>query len=685
MKKITLKSILAENYKSFCKILPGRNDLFCEFGQRTKISGRNREGKSTILDVFFDVLTGRLADGTQPDKVRPHDKNGIDIDRIDIVRGLNLEIDGKPVDVVKKTSQKWRKPRGRSEEVFDGNVTTYSIDGFEQKQKDFQKWQESIADPDVLLMCSNARPFLNAVQKSTAEARKILERMSGFKVEEFIAQNPEYAKIDELTKGHSTEDALKQLRKNLNAQKKAAETVKTQLSYEKNRDISDNTDVSALEQEIEELNQQISELDKKELELDEAIKAYDEKTKNVLGLKFEQSEIVRNANEGIVAQRKELENVIFSLQQKKKINENELRMTEMDLKHANMGIERHTAEIKKAQEDWKTHSAREYPEENLEAIKAEAFDENALVCPTCGQNFPEEQAGKIRFEFEEKKRIRIQSEEDIKAAFYEAKDKKLTEITEFGNKASIGLKEAKKAKEEAEQRISEIKKTISELALKIAEKKKELSELPDSVDLSDNAEYQKITKKISDAEESIKQMSNGSEQRMEIRRKRSILQGKILDKKSDIRKVESDKEEKERLVIELESKLKTENQKCADIEKNIDTLLNFSIEKNKALADMVNPYFKHFQFVFYDFTQEGGIYETLKIMCNGTDFFSGLNRSDQILCEIDLVCGLQKLNNLNLPVWVDNSEAVNAERLPEIEQQMIILEVSEEPLKVETF
>ena len=103
MKKIILKSISAENYKSFCKILPGRNDLFCEFGQRTKISGRNREGKSTILDVFFDVLTGRLADGTQPDKVRPHDKNGIDIDRIDIVRGLNLEIDGKPVDVVKKT------------------------------------------------------------------------------------------------------------------------------------------------------------------------------------------------------------------------------------------------------------------------------------------------------------------------------------------------------------------------------------------------------------------------------------------------------------------------------------------------------------------------------------------------------------------------------------------------------
>lgn len=684
MKKITLKSILAENYKSFCKILPGRNDLFCEFGQRTKITGKNREGKSTVRDIYFDVLTGKMADGSQPDKIRPHDENGVDIDRVDIVRELALEIDGKPVTVAKKTAQKWRKPRGQFEEVFDGNVTTYSIDGFEQKQKDFQKWQESIADPDVLLMCSNARPFLNAVQKSTAEARKILERMSGFKVEEFIAQNPEYAKIDELTKGHSTEDALKQLRKNLNAQKKAAETVKTQLSYEKNRDISDNTDVSALEQEIEELNQQISELDKKELELDEAIKAYDEKTKNVLGLKFEQSEIVRNANEGVVAQRKELENVIFSLQQEKKINENELRMTEMDLKHDNMGIERHTAEVKKAQEDWKTYSAREYPEENLEAIKAEAFDENALICPTCGQNFPEEQAGKIRFEFEEKKRMRIQSEEDIKAAFYEVKDKKLTEITEFGNKASIDLKEAKKAKEEAEQRISEIKKTISELALKIAEREKELSELPDFVDLSDNAEYQKITKKISDAEESIKQMSNGSEQRMEIRGKRSILQGEILDKKTSIRKIESDKEEKERLVIELESKLKTENQKCADIEKNIDTLMNFSIKKNKALADKINTHFRHFQFSFLDFTMEGNPVETLKLVCDGTDYFGGLNGGDQRLVELDLCRGLQEINGLCLPIWLDESNTIDPERIPQdLEQQLICLERADCKLTVE--
>ena len=265
------------------------------------------------------------------------------------------------------------------------------------------------------------------------------------------------------------------------------------------------------------------------------------------------------------------------------------------------------------------------------------------------------------------------------------KDREIQRVTEAGNKAAADLKEAKKAKEEAEQKIAEIKKSISGLALKIEEKEKELSALPEEVDLSGDTEYTAISAQIETAQKSLETMDNGSSARAEITEKRNAYIRESAKLAAEINKIQSDKAEHDRRVEELEEKLKAEGQKCADIEKDIDTLLNFSIEKNKALADMVNPYFKHFQFVFYDFTQEGGIYETLKIMCDGTDFFSGLNRSDQILCEIDLVCGLQKLNNLNLPVWVDNSEAVNAERLPEIEQQMIVLEVSGEPLKVETF
>ena len=685
MKTVILKSILLENYKSFSSSLPGRKDFSCEFGKRTKISGRNREGKSTVKDAFFDVLTSKLADGSQPDaKVRPHTKDGIDIDRVDIIRDLELEIDGKPVTVTKKTAQKWRKPRGQSEAVFDGNITTYTIDGFEAKQKDYQKWQESIADPDILLMCSNARPFLNMVQKSTAEARKLLEWISGFKIEDFVTQNPEYTHIENITKGHAIEDVLKQLRKNLTAQKKVAETVRTQLTYEKNRGAFGEIEISDLELAIADLNHQIEELDKQEVILDEAIKSYDEKSKNVLDLKFEQSEIVRKANEGIVAQRKEIEGNIFSLKQEKKSAENDLRMAEMDLKHATMAIERHETELTRMQEDYSRLSVYEFDDSEIKIIEGEIFDENSLICPTCGQKLPEEQAEKIRAEFEEKKKLRIEGIKSTKQNAYEIRDKELENVIVAGNRASTNLNGAKETKEESEQKISNCKKAIADFAMQIQTESKKLSEIPESVDLSDNVEYQKVTAEIGMAEEALKQMNNGSEERFILRNKRNGLLNEISDKKSLIKKQISDEVEKECRVSELEEKLKAENQRVADIEKDIDTLKNFSIKKNEALAAAVNPHFRHFQFNFLEFTQEGNPVETLRLMVEGTDYFSGLNGGDQRLVELDLCRGLQEINNLCLPIWLDESNTIDPERIPQdLEQQLICLERANCSLKVE--
>ena len=685
MKSVTLERINLDNYKSFSGSLPGRKNFSCKFGHRTKISGRNREGKSTILDAYFDVLTGKMADGSQPDKIRPHDKNGVDIDRVDVIREIGLRIDGKPVTVSKKTAQKWRKPRGQSEEVFDGNVTTYAVDGFDIKQKQFTEWQESIADPDVLLMCSNARPFLNTVQKSTSEARKILERMSGFKIEDFIAQNPEYAQIEEITKGHSIEDTLKQLRKNLNTQKKSADKVRTELSYEKSREPEKGeAEIAELQKSVDKYNKQIAGLDEQENAINNASSAYDEKSREIVELRNKQSQIRMERNSVLSGNRQYVQSVIAELQSQKKEKSNELSLAEMDLKHANIGIERHTAEVKKAQEDWKKCSEKEFEDSQLKAIQNEEFDKDSLICPTCGQHFPPEQEIQIRTDFEKRKAERIRIAEAEKVAFEDYKDKELTRITESGNKAAADLKEAKKAKEEAEQKIEEIKKSISDLSLKISEKEKELSALPAEVDLSDDKEYQSVQMKIILAEKALNDMDNGSSARAEITEKRNAYIRESAKLAAEINKIQSDKAEHEHRVEELEEKLKAEGQKCADIEKNIDTLLNFSIEKNKALAEKINPHFRHFQFGFLDYTIEENPFETLKLVCDGTDYFGGLNGGDQRLVELDLCRGLQEINGLCLPIWLDESNTIDPERIPQdLGQQLICLERADCSLKVE--
>lgn len=685
MKKVTLKSMKLENYKSFSGSLPGRKDLSCEFGHRTKIFGRNREGKSTILDAYFDLLTGKMADGSQPDKIRPHDKNGVDIDRVDIIRELGLEIDGKPVTVTKKTAQKWRKPRGQSEEAFDGNVTTYAVDGFDIKQKQFTEWQESIAEPDVLLMCSNARPFLNTVQKSTSEARKILERMSGFKIEDFIAQNPEYAQIEELTKGHSVEDALKQLRKNLNAQKKSADKARTELSYEKSREPEKGeVEIAELQKSVDEYNKQIAELDEQEKALNDVSSVYDAKSKEIVELRNKQSQIRMERNSVLSGNRQSIQSEIAELQSQKKEKSNELSLAEMDLKHANMGIERHTAEVKKAQEDYSRWISQEFDDSEIAVIESEVLNEDSLICPTCGQAFPKERAEKIREDFEKNKALRIEGVKSAGRNYEEMKDREIQRVTESGNKAVTDLKEAKKAQEEAEQKIAEIKKSISDLALMIAEKEKELSALPAEVDLSNDTEYTAISAQIEAAQKSLETMDNGSSARAEITEQRNAYIRESAKLAAEINKIQSDKAEHDYRVEALEEKLKAEGQKCADIEKNIDTLLNFSIEKNKALAEKINPHFRHFQFSFLDYTIEGNPIETLKLVCDGTDYFGGLNGGDQRLVELDLCRGFQEINDLRLPIWLDESNTIDPERIPQdLEQQLICLERADCSLKVE--
>lgn len=686
MKTVTLKSIKLENYKSFSGSLPGRKDFSCEFGQRTKISGRNREGKSSIKDAFFDILTGKMAEGSQPDKIRPHDENGVDIDRVDIIRELGLEIDGKPVTVTKKTAQKWRKPRGQVEEVFDGNKTTYSIDGYESdNQKEFQKWQESIADPDVLLMCSNARPFLNTVQKSTSEARKILERMSGFKIEDFIAQNPEYAQIEEIAKGHSVEDVLKQLRKNLNAQKKSADKARTELSYEKSREPEKGeTDIVELQKFVDEYNKQIAELDDREKALNDVSSAYDENSREIVELRNKQIQIRTDRNSVLSGSRRSIQSEITEFRSQKQEKENDLRMAETDLRHANMGIERHTAEVKKAQEDYSRWISQEFDDSEIAVIESEVLNEDSLICPTCGQAFPKERAEKIREDFEKNKALRIEGVKSAGRNYEEMKDREIQRVTESGNKAATDLKEAKKAQEEAEQKIAEIKKSISDLSLTIAEKEKELSALPEEVDLSNDTEYTAISAQIEAAQKYLETMDNGSSARAEITEQRNAYIRESAKLAAEINKIQSDKAEHDRRVEELEEKLKAEGQKCADIEKNIDTLLNFSIEKNKALADKINPYFGHFQFCFLDYTIEGNPIETLKLVCDGTDYFGGLNGGDQRLVELDLCRGFQEINDLRLPIWLDESNTIDPERIPQdLEQQLICLERSDCSLKVE--
>jgi len=644
--QIKLKSINLTNYKGV-----ETHAFNANFGNVTRISGKNKSGKSSVMDAYLDVLTGKLADGSEPNSVRPHDENGNDLNRDDVIRELVFDIDGTETTVKKVTSQKWVKKRGTTEEVFEGNKTTYVIDGFESgNQKAFTEWQERIAKADVLLMCSNARPFLNTVQKSTAEARKILENLAGFSTEKFIAENPKYAHITEITKNHKIEDVLKQLRRDLSAQKKVAGEAKVKLDYERAREISidGGVEIAELELLINGMKEQIAELDKQEIALDEAVKAYDEASSGVLELKFELSDLERKANENLVKQKRELDIEIQSVEQSIQAHSRTIILGNDKIYHMEKDNLVYKENLQKCREEWKRVSSLE-------------FDENSLVCPCCGQEYQKEKQEQIKADFESEKATDLEKITEDGNGWKKRIDDNKTEIEKL--KGSIEI--ATKQKELAEKRLEKLEE--------------EIEKLPQSIDISNTEEYKTLQSQIAEKETALNAMNNHSEKRAEIKAERQQLLDEISEKKAVILKYQADVEQKEKNVSTLEADLRTKNQNVADTEQKIDLLKDFSIEKNKALAEEINPHFKHFQFEFVEYTQEQNPIETLRIVCNGTDYFSGLNLSDRILCEIDLVCGLQAIRGLNLPVWLDNFESINASRCPKIEQQLILLEKTEEP------
>lgn len=671
--KVEVKKISLENYKKF----PSKSvDLF----PRTEISGRNREGKSTLQDAYLDVLTGKMANGTEPTSIR-RKENGVEVPKVDVIRELTLVIDGKEKVIRKITKQKWRKPRGQSEEVFDGNETSYEIDGFPAKSKDYTEFIQSIAEPSTLLMCSNPKPFLDTLQKSTAESRKVLEKMSGFDIAQFMEENPQYAHVEEITKGHSVEDTLKKLRKELNAQKKKVDAKNTEIAYETNRTV-EAEDTSSLESKKQELNAELSKLEEQEGILEDSVKGYNSLSYEIRGLKSSKDGLVSKADKELQDKKASIMNVYYDLAKKKIEKESAVQMLGMELDNHIREAQQAKADLDRARKDYPRIKEMEWDDSGLKAIEAETFNDSDAICPTCGQELPEEQVSKLKSSFEEKKKSRIEAQLKVKESFESEKQEKLKYVCDLGNTSAAKLKKTNEEINKLQSEISAAQDEVAELTKQIEEEQSKFTELPESVDMTNDEEYLAVTARIAELEEKLKSFDDVPGKKQELRMQISNVVKQISNVDADIKIAQAAVTEKEKRVAELNEELKSLGQVQADIEKNIDTVLNFSIQKNKALAEKINPYFKHFQFSFLDYTIEGNLVETCKMICNGVNYFDGLNYSDKILCDIDFLRGLQALNGLNLPIFVDNSESVNATRLPNTEQQMIVLRVTDGDLMV---
>lgn len=674
MKRVTLKSLRVEN---FGNVIGFVRDVV--FGNRTTIKGRNESGKSTLGDAYSWTMTNKLMNGNAADGIRPHDENGKDFDGTDITVTAVLDIDGEEKRIQKTQTQMFTKKTGE----FKGNNNDYMINEIPKKEKDFKAFLETVASDEIFQLCTSSAAFLKLDTKKRRQ--KLFEMVPEFSDDDVIATDEQFLPIKRMFSDGTVEELIARANFQLNGRGRQDKGLNGQLDDMKPRideASKGNCDVAEYEIAINGLKEQIAELDEQEQALNGSIAAYDKASQNILDLKFEQSDIVRKANEGLVQQKRVLNDEISDLQMKKREVENALRLAEMDLKHAEMGIRRHEADLKQAQEDWPKYSAREFDETKLKAIQEEAFDENLLICPTCGQDLPAEKAEQIKAEFEQKKAKRIQDEESLKVTFYEMKEKKLSGIAETGNKAAADLKKAQNAKADAEKKIAEIKGQIADLIIKITAKQQELSKLPDSIDLSENAEYQTITAEIAKQEESLKLMNNGEEQRREISGKRNEIVSEIA-RYQQLIKQSQDAQDR---VAELQQEQKNLSQRIADTQKELDLLKSFQKAKCDMLTEKINSLFMFTKWQLFKPQVNGDYAEVCEPIFKGTAYGRRLNDGAKALIDLDICYTFQKMNDIRVPIWLDNAERMTEntlKMLDGIDTQVIFLKATEGDLSVE--
>ena len=130
MKTVDIKSVDLQNYRCFS----GEREFHADFGSKTRVSGKNGSGKSTVMNAVMEVLTGKNADGTQADNVRPI-VDGQEVEGVDVERTVVLDIDGKETEIKKITKQKRERVDGVMQYVPGSNVNSYTVDGISFNQK----------------------------------------------------------------------------------------------------------------------------------------------------------------------------------------------------------------------------------------------------------------------------------------------------------------------------------------------------------------------------------------------------------------------------------------------------------------------------------------------------------------------------------------------------------------------
>lgn len=640
--------IFAQN---FCKFY-GKNTLDTDFSMKTVLSGQNEVGKSTVKRIILDVLNCHDENDREITGIRPHDENGVEIDDVNIVRAVTFEIDGKAKTLKKVTRQK-RNKKGE----ITGSVTDYSINDVPYKMADYNQYiNDNMAELGVLPFCLNAMTLLN---KSQAEQRLALASYFGTRTDEGICDMfPQFAELKPMFDDGDVDQLKKVCRGKLNGTggrngSKGLVKERDEISTRIDTIHSTNeyTDLAELELQKKTYEPQLKEIEDKLSDYNKILESKQKATEDIMNLKFELSDMERKVNADNQKKRMELQLQIDGFNASIHKTESMIRAKKANIKNFEGTVRIYTENLAKVRADWKK-------------AKALSFDESSVNCPMCGQRLPEDTIESLRTDFSNKKL------------------KKLKELEDKGNSLSSDSKEFIQAIEDKKKEIADLEAELKELTEKrdtVANKierdniAKELGMVPTDVDMTGNSEYQALKAKIEEKEKALADENDTSELIRKLKNEQSELLRQVSSVDAKIELGVANNKRIDDSIVNLEDKRKDLNQEIADWERKLDLLKEFTRKKNELLQADVNKYLEFATAKLFRPLLNGDTEECCDFVYNGEAYARNLNHGARMLTEVDICRAFQKAANVNFPIIIDDTESVDDWRIPQIDNQLIML------------
>jgi hypothetical protein len=631
--------IFAQN---FCKFY-GKNTLDTDFSMKTVLSGQNEVGKSTVKRIILDVLNCHDENDREITGIRPHDENGVEIDDVDIVRAVTFEIDGKR-KILKKVTRQKRNKKGE----ITGSVTDYSINDVPYKMADYNQYiNDNMAELGVLPFCLNAMTLLN---KSQAEQRLALASYFGTRTDEEICDMfPQFAELKPMFDDGDVDQLKKVCRGKLNGTggrngSKGLVKERDEISTRIDTIHSTNeyTDLAELELQKKTYEPQLKEIEDKLSDYNKILEDKQKATEDIMSLKFELSDMERKANADNQKKRMELQLQIDGFDASIHKTESMIRAGKTSIKTSEREIEDCARDLEKVRAEWRK-------------TKELAFDESSVNCPMCGQKLPEDKIESMRNEFDERKA------------------KNLKELEDKGNALLNDSKGFKQAIEDRKKEIADLEAELKELTERHDIVAKELRKVPTDVDMTDNSEYQAFKAKIEEKEKALADENDTSELIRKLKNERNELLRQVSSVDTKIELGVANNKRIDDSIADLEDKRKDLNQEIADWERKLDLLKEFTRKKNELLQADVNKYLEFATAKLFRPLLNGDTEECCDFTYNGEAYARNLNHGARMLTEVDICRAFQKVVGVNFPIIIDDTESVDDWRIPQIDNQLILL------------